>query len=877
MAEAATEFLLNNLREVVKHHAHLIRDAKGDIEKLERDLNTFRAFLEDTAKMGKKNEKIMNMWKEIHDVVFEVEDVVDFYLAKANEEGRQGRFARLLKNRATTLQSVGQKVESIKGRVDVMKNEISFHRFDEGRDETPQPRPPRKTDVVGFEDVAEELKQRLLQETDYFDVISLIGMLGLGKTTLAWKIYNDQGINLRFPTRIWVSVSQQFTDKEIFLRILKELTTLDDELYAKSGSELADIVAAHLQQGRFLMVLDDVWSDADWSRLRVALPHSDTNPRAKVLLTSRHKQVGVVASKPRPIKELRFLTAEESWELFRLEALSKLECPYELEPSGRIIAENCGGLPLAIVVIGGILSKSLDSNVDKTKRDWTKVSKQVISYIDWEDETKRVQKFISLSYENLPHHLRHCFLYLGLFPEDYEISASKLIRMWIGEGFIQQKDEYNSLEEIGYKYLQNLISRNLLRSAKLTPDGNVKTCQIHGVLRDFCRKEAATENFLQEIKYNDKGICVAPTSNTCRRLSIHSNLSHYISSKPSVPRVRSFVCLSDTKHTLAPQESANVIRAFKLLRVFDVQPLQFSTVAREFYNLVHLRYIAMSFTMETLPLHFSKLWNTQTLIIDTTSPTLKVEADIWKMKQLRHFKTKASAKLPNSTSSSDSADELQTLSLISVESCTKELPRRAPNLKKLGIRGKLTLLFKGEVGSFDTLRNMEHLGKLKLVNDEQQESGELNCLPRYDQFPSGLTSLTLCSTSLSWIHISTLVSLEKLKVLKLKDRAFMGHTWEAKDGCFRSLEFLHIEQTDLALWEASSNHYPKLRSLVLKNCDKLHKIPIELADIASFEMLEVSTCILAVTSAIEISDKVKKRVDGASEFTLSIFPPLHKD
>ncbi|KAL1552080.1 disease resistance RPP8-like protein 3 [Salvia divinorum] len=875
MAEAATEFLLNNLKEVVKHHVHLVRDAKGNIEKLERDLNAFKAFLKDTVKIRKKEEKIMNMWKEIHDVVYEIEDVIDFYLAKTNEEGRQGRFARLMKNRAATLHSVGQKVENIKGRVDVMKEEIRAHKFEEDKDETSQQsRPPRKTDVVGFEDVTNELKQRLLQETDYFDVISLIGMLGLGKTTLAWKIYNDQDINLRFPTRIWVSVSAQFTDKEIFLRILNELTTLNDDIRAKNGSELADIVAAHLQNGRFLIVLDDVWTYTAWERLRAALPSDNTNTRGKVLITSRLKEVGKVASKPRRIKELRFFTEEESWELFQLEALGKRECPYELVPSGRKIATSCGGLPLAIVVIGGILFKSLDSNLNATKREWEKVSEHVSSYIDGEDETKRMQKFISLSYENLPHHLRHCFLYLGLFPEDCQISALKLIRMWIGEGFIQHKDEYNSLEEIGYKYLQDLISRNLLKCVKFTPDGNVKTCQIHDVLHEFCRNEAATENFLQEIKYNDEGIRVPPSSNTCRRLSIHSKLSYYISSKPSAPCARSFVCFSKSDHPLTPQDGTKIIEAFKLLRVFDVQHLKFSTIDREFYNLVHLRYIAMSFTLPILPSHFNKLWNIQTLIIDTPSPTLtlSIEADIWKLKHLRHFKTKASARLLNSTNSSDSTNELQTLSLISVESCTKELPSRARNLKKLGIGGRLSLLFRGEVGSLDSLRNMEHLRKLKLVNDEQQDVKKLNCLPRYDQFPPGLRSLTLCSISLSWLHISTLGSLDNLEVLKLKKRAFIGHTWDVKDGGFCSLQFLHIEETDLAFWRASSHHYPKLRNLVLKDCDKLREIPIELADISSFEMLDMHTCILAVKSAKEI--KKKKTEAGGSKFTLSAYPSI---
>ncbi|KAL1556233.1 late blight resistance protein R1-A-like [Salvia divinorum] len=565
MADAATEFLLNNLKELVQYEAHLINDTEGNIEKLKSDLLHFQAFLKDTVKMRKSNERIELMRKEIHNVVYDVEDIIDAYMAKHKDAGKSSRF---FKKFLTTHQSllnlhtIGQKVEAISGRVTQLRKDVNLTTDDDDKKEIPsEPRPPRKDkNVVGFQDVTDRLIHRLTQEADGLDVISLT--------------------------------------------------------------------------------------------------------------------------------------------------------------------------------------------------------------------------------------------------EDYEISASKLIRMWIGEGFIQQKDARTQLEEVGQNYLKDLISRNLVKTLKFRADGNVKTCQIHDTLRDFCRMEAATENFLQEIRLNEQGECVPPIFEWCRRLSIHSDCKRYISSKSSTPRARSFVCFSkEPCDELSGKDSTNLIKAFKFLRVFDIQPLILKDIDTDLYTLIHMRYIALFITLSMLSPDFNKICNMQTLIVNTTSPTLTVKANIWRMRHLRYFKTNASATLP-SAKSGDCANELQTLGLISVESC-KGLHKRAPNLKKLGIRGKLALLSE-EKGPFDSVRKMRYLGKLKLVNDKAQETE----------------------------------SLQKLEVLKLKYQAFIGNSWELEDaiGGFPSLQFLHVEQTDLAFWQAKSHHYPRLRSLVLKHCDKLREIPVDLGKASEFKL-----------------------------------------
>ncbi|XP_057772146.1 putative late blight resistance protein homolog R1A-10 [Salvia miltiorrhiza] len=874
MAESAVDFLLQSIKDLVVYNSRLMQDKKGEIEILETDLRLLRAFLRDTLKNRKKNERINHLVRKIQDVVYEAENIIDAFVTSAAVEKNPKSYS----GNAADLLAIGPEVEWIMNQVKLWTTDSRISTVDDSDSHRRlEPRLPREENVVGFADVTEDLIRRLTRETNYFDVISVIGMFGLGKTTLACKVYNDEKIQYFFPRRIWLSISQDFSARDIFLDILKQLTTISDRILAKNDHELAYVVAGLLEGRKFLIVMDDVWETADWDRLHAALPEDNT--KGKVLITSRMNGVGYYASRPRPPYNLRLFNLEESWELLRLEALGKLDCPSQLELVGRRIAKSCDGLPLAIAVIGGMLATMSSGSVTTaTRRYWEKVSDHVSSYAIGIDPAYRMQKSISLSYDKLPYHLRPCFLYFGLFPKDYEIPVSKLIRMWIGEGFVQQELDY-SLEETAEKYLEDLINRNLVKSDKFNPDGTVKICRVHDTVRDFCSIEPANENFLQEIKYERDGQFVPSTSDLDKyhRLSMHSKCLKFISSKPRVRRARSFVCFSKDKYVLSPENSTNIIGAFKLLRVLDVSPFTFTKINSDLYNLLHLRYIALSSDLSVLPSKFNQLWNIQTLIVDTTCRTLKVEADIWKMNQLRHFKTNASATLPKSTKSGKKSSELQTLSFISVESCMEQLSDRVPNLKKLGIRGQLGLLFDGRHGSFDSLRKMRELGKLKLINDvypyPQREAG-VGSFPEYRRFPPSLTSLTLCATFLSWEHMSTLGKLEGLEVLKLKDNAFSGSILKAVDGGFQQLELLHIEDTDLIVWNASSRHYPKLRSLVLKYCKKLRGIPVELADIPSLQKLEMHTCISAAKSAKDISDAKKKTLAEGSEFVLSIYPPI---
>ncbi|XP_047942840.1 putative late blight resistance protein homolog R1A-3 [Salvia hispanica] len=439
--------------------------------------------------------------------------------------------------------------------------------------------------------------------------------------------------------------------------------------------------------------------------------------------------------------------------------------------------------------------------------------------------------------------------------------------MWIAEGFIR-KQEGLSLEETAQNYVEDLINRHLVVVGQYSLDGKVKTCRVHEMLHDFCKIQATKENVLQEIKFKN-GVFEPPISELphYHRLCIHSCVLDFLQSKPHGPSVRSLVSFSSDEVNLPSVTISTIYAAFEAVRILDVKP------SSDMYRLLHLRYLSLSCTLSVLPAHFSKLSNLQTLIVDTTSFTLEDKANILNFVQLRHFKTNATVSLPRVSNTRQEAENLQTLGLISPESCTEKNLGRAPNLKKLGIRGRLSLLMDGKEDSFECVGRLAYLEKLKLSNYAYPHSplaDPVRNLPPGYKFPPRLRSLTLSKTSLDWSQMHVLGSLEELKVLKLKDNAFVGDTWVTGDGGFRNLEGLHIKLTDLVIWVTSANHFPKLKHLELYNCNKLKEVPIELADILSLQRLKLFRVDLAVASAKRIH-KRKHRKDIA--FELSIFDP----
>ena len=236
-----------------------------------------------------------------------------------------------------------------------------------------------------------------------------------------------------------------------------------------------------------------------------------------MLITTRNEKIVVDARLD--CYKFQVLDEDKSWELFLNKLGSTTATWAGLEEFREGIVAKCKGLPLAIVVMGGLLSLK-----DLTLDSWRKFLK----IVDWHlsQGPHSCLGILALSYNNLPSYLKPCFLYCAVFPEDSEIKASKLIILWIAEGFIQKRGK-ETLEETVEDYLSELIQRSMIHVVDTSVDGRVKSCRMHDLLRDLAISEGKEESFFE----GDENIDVINRLRIrVRRLII--NTHHQITSSP---------------------------------------------------------------------------------------------------------------------------------------------------------------------------------------------------------------------------------------------------------------------------------------------------------------------------------------------------------
>nr|XP_009765788.1 PREDICTED: putative late blight resistance protein homolog R1B-12 isoform X2 [Nicotiana sylvestris] len=341
--------------------------------------------------------------------------------------------------------------------------------------------------MIGFEIETEMLMEKLVTGPRQLDVISIFGMPGLGKTTLAKRLYDHESISNRFDIRLWCCSSQSYDKKSLLFELLNHICKLDTSTKEKSDDELAEKLYKHLKGKRYLIVVDDVWSQEAWDDIKRPFPDDDKGSR--IILTTRLESIATYAMIDSSPHFLRLFTEEESWMLLKEKVLKEDNyCPQELEEIGKQIASKCGGLPLAIVLVAGLLAKN-----DKEVIYWQEVGESLKSKI------QGCMDIVESSYQHLPIHLQKCFLYFSSFLEDQKVPVQKLIRLWIAENFVEASSTSKSLEMIAMDYLMDLISSNLVMAAKINSLGEVKAVHIHDLVHEFSLVKAKKENFLLRI------------------------------------------------------------------------------------------------------------------------------------------------------------------------------------------------------------------------------------------------------------------------------------------------------------------------------------------------------------------------------------------
>ncbi|KAK4437201.1 putative late blight resistance proteinR1A-10 [Sesamum alatum] len=713
-----------------------------------------------------------------------------------------------------------------------------------------------KNVVVGLERDLEDINERLVDSSPELKIISIVGMGGIGKTTLARQVYGDSYIYYHFDTRAWVTVSQEYSLRQVLVGLLDSAKILTEKMYEKREEELAEYLYKSLKGRRFLIVMDDIWDMEIWDAVRRYFPN-DCNGSC-VLLTTRLSDVALYADSLSPLHKMQFLKEGESWNLLCKKVFGEKECPHELEGIGKEIARNCGGLPLAIVVIGGLLSKE-----SRREEYWRSLAKNLSSIVTKDDE--QCLEILGLSYNRLPHRLRPCFLYMAAFPEDYEIPVLKLIRLWVAEGFLKP-DGSKSLEKLAEEYLDDLIERNLILVCKRSADGKIRTCNIHDLLRNLCLRNAQKENFLYVVKY-DEDVLQQDVNVTPRRLSIHPNL---LSIQSEILYNREIH--NSTAHSLLCTGArliypSRVYLGYKLLRVLDLIVVRFFHFPAEITMLVNLRYLAFTYN-EALPPSIAKLWNLQTLVYHNWTfgkcPIFPVE--ICMMPKLRHLcVTPCSLPVPQNVQMFFLGN-LQTLSEVRNLRCRDDILKRIPNLKQLGISYDVSPTGEWSEYQLEALVNLHQLETLKLVVKYSSHASESVNPPKL-AFPERLKRLTLAGCGIPWSSMMIVGALPNLEVLKLRKNACKGSEWEPVEEQFCQLKHLLLEEVDLVQWGANEAHFPRLQRLIIRSCYKLKEIPSCIGEIPTLEMIELVDC---HHSAVTCAEKIQEEQESMGNEELKV-------
>ncbi|KAK9282691.1 hypothetical protein L1049_010911 [Liquidambar formosana] len=285
---------------------------------------------------------------------------------------------------------------------------------------------------------------------------------------------------------------------------------------------------------------------------------------------------------------------------------------------------RCEGLPLAIVAVSGVLATKGKNRID----EWEMVHQSLGVELEGEDRFKNVKKVLSLSYDDLPSHLKSCFMYLSIFPSEHLIERMRLIRLWIAEGFVEEK-EGKTLEEVAEGYLNQLFNRSLLQVAGTTIDGQVKMCRIHDLSREIVLSKSTSQNFVAIANQQHRR-----WPENVRRLSVDKSLGNV---REKFSQLRSLLMFG----VVDLPSNSSVLSLFsgglRLLKVLDLRGTPLESFPNEITKLFHLRYLSLRNTkVKMLPSYIGKLQNLETLDLKQTHVT-ELPVEILKLQRLRHL------------------------------------------------------------------------------------------------------------------------------------------------------------------------------------------------------------------------------------------------
>uniref|UniRef100_A0A452XJ09 Uncharacterized protein n=1 Tax=Aegilops tauschii subsp. strangulata TaxID=200361 RepID=A0A452XJ09_AEGTS len=771
--------------------------------------------------------------QELKTVAYEANEVFDEfkYEALRREARKKGHYRELgfdviklfpTHNRIVFRYKMGRKLCRILKGIDVLIAEMHAFRF-KYRPQPPVPKQWRQTDsvITDLQEIASRSRDKdkknivatLLGQANNadFTVVPIVGMGGLGKTTLAQLIYNDPEIQKHFQLLLWVCVSDTFDVNSLAKSIVEASPSKNVDTDKPPLDRLQKLVNGQ----RYLLVLDDVWDNKElrkWERLKVCLQHGGMG--SAVLTTTRDKRVAEIMGADRAAYNLNALEDHFIKKIIEARAFSlDKEKPAELVEIVDEIVKRCSGSPLAACALGSVL------RTKTTVKEW----KAIASRSSICTEETGILPILKLSYNDLPSHMKQCFAFCAVFPKDYKIDVEKLIQLWIANGFIPEHKE-DSLETIGQLIFDELASRSFFLDIEKSKEDweyySRTTCKIHDLMHDIAMSVMGKE-------------CVAVTmelskiewlGDTVRHLFLSCEGTEGIlndSLEKRSPAIQTLLCDSDVYSPLKHVSKYNTLHALKLCLGTESFPLKPK-------YLHHLRYLDLSWSdIEALPEDISILYNLQVLDVSNCRYLERLPRQMKYMTSLCHLYTHGCRKLKSMPPGLENLTKLQTLTVFvagvpgpdcadvgelhglniggQLELCQVENVEKA-DAKVANLGGQLELreltLRWTEVGDSKVLDKFEPHGGLQVLKIYKYGGKCMGMLQNMVEI-----HLSRCERMQFLFSCGTSFTFPKLKVLTLEHLLDFERWWEINER--------HEEQII----------FPLLETLFIRHCGKLIALP----------------------------------------------------
>ncbi|XP_020182733.1 disease resistance protein RGA5 [Aegilops tauschii subsp. strangulata] len=572
--------LLGKLADLLANECGRLRRVRREIRSLRTEFTSMHGALMKYTKLENPDDQVKIWVSLVRELAYDTEDLFDKFIRHlGNGESHDSGFKEYFRKTARRLKTLGARhgiasqIDDLKLRIKEVKELKTSYKLDDVAGSTSgnaavDPRLAalfaEEAHLVGIDGPRDELAKWMLEEENkhHRRVLSIVGFGGLGKTTLANEVYRK--IQGRFDCHAFVSVSQKPDRKKIIKDVISQVS--DSDAFKKdieiwdektSISKLREL----LQEKRYLIIIDDIWSIVAWNAIHCAFPENKCSSR--ILATTRILEVASSCC-PGPddqIYEMKPLSDPHSEGLFFKRIFgSENSCPQMFLEVSKAILKKCGGLPLAIISISGLLASR-----PRVKEEWEKVKRSIGSDLIKSQSLEGMKNILSLSYNDLPPNLKTVLLYLSNYPEDYVIDRERLVRQWIAEGFISE-ERGRSCQEVAESYFYELINKSLVQPVDICYDGKVQACRVHDMMLELIISKSIEENFITVV--NGGQTVWGNSQCSIRRLSIQDidqELAFELAKK-DLSHVRSLIITSSGCMKHLPS-----LTKFETLRVLDFE------------------------------------------------------------------------------------------------------------------------------------------------------------------------------------------------------------------------------------------------------------------------------------------------------------------